>query len=376
MVMAVSWMSRGDYSLFAVLNLASNSIFGFVRVVVFQPALIHFRGDKNALTPPRYALFAAVSAGLVLASVAITLGVHRPQDAILLGISLMLPIGQDWLRYRCLVAGKFWRTALGEVGRAVATVLLLVSFTGVSPTVYQSLANGACALAIALQLGNHLTTAAWTPFREYRSAALLQSVDYAVGTLNSIIPMLILGGLGGGALIGGFRLAQTIFGPLNLLFSASSTKLLADGAVQASHAEDATFIRAGRRLAAKMCLLSAAIVTAGVGVIWLGKISLSGVGYNALLIGVLCVGAVAVTSGWAGIHNVVMRVLGFNRRVTMGRLVIVGTAWTAFFVGYMIDGVDGSVIAGFAVSAVMYPIAFVLPAQASYRIILGVMPRE
>jgi hypothetical protein len=369
--LGVSWMTQGDYALFAVLNLASNMIFGFVRVVVFQPALIHYRSDKSALTPPQYALWAGLSGAVVLGGAGLLLGVDTFGEALLLGASLLAPVGQDWLRYRCLVVGKVWRTALGELCRALATILILVTATGANPAAYQALANVACLFAMIVQVGGHARTSAWTPFRDYRRAALLQSVDYTVGTLNSIIPMLILGALGGGLLIGGFRLAQTIFGPLNLLFSASSTKLLADGAVQDSHASDAALVGAGRQLALRMSMLSGGLVLSGASVVAFSKIHFSGVSHDALLIGVLCVGAVAVTSGWAGIHNVLMRMLGFNRQVTVGRSIVVATAWVAFSLGYVFGGVDGSVVAGFSASAIMYPIAFVLPARSAYRKVIG-----
>lgn len=370
-VLGVAWMTQSDYALFAVFNLAANSIFGFVRVVVFQPALIHFRTDKNAFTPTRYMFVAGFGAAAALFFTALILQPGEPFAALILGASIFFPVGQDWLRYRCLVVGKTWRTAFGEAARLAATVVILSLATGSGPAAYQSFANLACAAAIAVQLGGHVRTRRWTAFREYRSAALLQSTDYVVGTLNSIVPMLILGSIGGGALIGGFRLAQTIFGPLNLLFSAAATKMLADGAVQEDLATDQGLVRSGRALALRMALLSGLVVGVGSAVVAFTGIGFSGVSHDSLLIGILCVGAVAVTSGWAGIHNVVMRMLGHNRRVTLGRAAVVCASWLAFAVGFASHGVDGSLIAGFAMSALMYPLAFVLPARVTYSRMIG-----
>ncbi|PZF59458.1 hypothetical protein DEI81_13790 [Curtobacterium sp. MCBD17_013] len=368
--LGVSWMSHGEYATFALLNLASNTIFGFARVVVLQPALIQYRVDKLALTPPRYAIGVGLGGGMILVLLAILFGIHDPGQLIALGISMGLPIVQDWLRHRCLIVDKRWRTAVAETARLGLTFGVLAVATGVEVGYYQAFANFCCLIAVIVQLGHHARTPRWTPFRSYRRPAALQSIDYAVGTLNSIIPMFMLGHLGGGVAIGGFRLAQTMMGPLNLVFSASTTTLLADGATRASHTADVALLRAGKRLARALALLGAAVVALAVVLVVVLHLEFSGVSHSALLVGLVGVGLVAITSGWSGIHTILLRMLGENRRVTIGRAFVVGLTWIGFAAGYAEAGVDGSVIVGFAVSAVMYPVGFILPARPVYARIM------
>lgn len=367
MIIGAANMDISSFAIFSLLNLASNTLLGLVRVSVFQPALIAHRRDKNAITPLRYATVAVLCGVIGFFLLSFLIGRADLATTSLVAISVGLPILQEWLRQRCVIEGRRWLTAIGDGARLAAFPALVLMLGVPSPNLFQAMFHGSAMLSIVVMLPGLRRLHEWTPFRSYSRGALSQALDYAVGTLNSIVPLFILGALGGSAFIGGFRLAQTFLGPLNLLFAASRTTLLADGATKDSHRHDHDLIRHGSKLAAQLGLLAAGVVAVIIGGVWLFKVELSGVTNSALLFGLIGVGLVSATSGWSGIHTIIMRMFGKNGIVTAGRTILVIFSWAGFFLGYVLGGVDLSLILGFAVSAVLYPVVFVLPARRTYR---------
>ena len=100
---------------------------------------------------------------------------------------------------------------------------------------------------------------------------------------------------------------------------------------------------------------------------WLTQFELPGVRSEPLLIGLILVGASTLGSGWAGVHAIVLRLLGRQGTVTAGRALLVRSALGAFGVGYYFGGVDLSLTAGFIAGAVASPLAFGLPSALIYR---------
>ena len=249
-IFAAAFMHPDAFTQFALLNLVAITLVGLVRSFLFQPALIQFRHDKDAHT--RFALSGsgALVSGVVLGGSAVALGIDTWWLVALLILSGLFPILQDWLRYRAMAADRRWDVALADGLRllfVLASPVLLIATR--NPAVYQAYLGLSLAVPVLVMLIRLPRPARFTPLRVYIRPAGLQLADFAIGQFNSTLPLLVLGALGASTLIGGVRFAQTLLGPLNLVFAASTTNLIADGATRGTYASTEDLIRNGTRLA-------------------------------------------------------------------------------------------------------------------------------
>jgi hypothetical protein len=227
--------------------------------------------------------------------------------------------------------------------------------------------GGSCAVAAALVLTRIPLRVEPYRYRNYRSSAAWQTLDYVVGQFVVSVPLLVLSGSGADDLIGGVRLAQTLLGPLNLAFAATSTNIVADGATHVDYRRASAIIARGWRASARLAILATGGVALLVGVIWLSGWSPRGVGREDLLLGVVLVGISTILTGWAGIHGIVLRVLGHQTAVTAVRVGIAVTTVLGFLIGYALGGADQSLILGFLANAIAAPLLFVPVALFHYR---------
>lgn len=361
-----AWMTPPQYALFALLNLTSVTIAGFARAAIFQPALIHHRKDRAVRTPVSYVVVATFIGSSILVLIGWAQGVDTLPSCIALGATIIGPMVYDWLRHCRLIEANWWPTAHAELLRLALTSLVVLLQVRENPAIMQSLVNSCYLIAAIGMVRRRRSDPRFTGFSAYRREAGLQAADYGLSTLNSIVPMLILGALGNAQLIGGFRLAQTLFGPLNLLFSGMTSSFIAESATRDSHRVDAVVVREGIRLARLLLGSSVGLVAVTLIVLTVLPIDFRGVSHESLLIGMVAVGSLAVTSGWAGVHVTTLRIMGRNDLIARARGLIIGLTWSAYAIGYLAGGVDLSLILGFATAALAYPIAFVIPANRFY----------
>jgi hypothetical protein len=367
MVMAATAMPPGRFTTFSLLTLITITCTGAVRSVLFQPALIETR-NRNAHVHVRVALLGALGAAVCFAATADVLGVREPLWLAILSVANMLPVIAEWLRIRGMALDERWNVARGDAIRLAATLLCaLVLWVTTEAEVFFLFVNL-----------TYLTTIVYLAFRLPRVSAHLsplhywrpassQLADFMIGQLVSTIPLLVLAGFGSSVYIGGIRIAQTLLGPLNLVLAASATNLLADGATQDSHSNPADLIRHGRRLATILGVFSMILVPLMLLALVLTKFSFRGADNRSLIVGVLLVGMLAITSGFAGMDAIIMRLLGHHSIVTVGRTFMVAASGAGYALGFVVGGVDSSLIVGFACAAVANPLAFVLPAFIVYR---------
>jgi hypothetical protein len=368
MVMAAAAMPPGRFTTFSLLTLATILCTGAARALLFQPALIETRSNRNAHIHVRVALLGALCASIGFAAAAAVLGVHKPLWLAILSIANVLPVMTEWLRLRGMALDERWHVARGDAIRLAATLpgalvlwwtteaevfFLFVTLTYVTTVVY---------LAFRLpRVSGHLS-----PLHFWRPASS-QLADYMLAHAASTIPLLVLGGFGSSMYIGGIRMAQTLLGPINLFGMASTINLLADGATQDSHSKPADLIRHGRRLATNLSLFSLVFVALLLLALVLTKFSFRGVDNQAMTVGVLLVGVSTLTFGFSWIDAMIMRLLGHHSAATVGRVFVVAVAGVGYMIGYVIGGVDMSLILAFAFTAVANPLALVLPASIIYR---------
>lgn len=367
-VFAAAFMNPSVFTGFALLNLVSVTTVGLVRSFLFQPALIQFRHDKDAHTRLRLSLTGALASGAALAVSSLVLGVGGWGAAALLFVSGVFPILQDWLRYRAMAFDRRGDVALSDgirLGFVLLSPVILIPLRDAA--IYQAYLGLSLAVPVAVMLVRLPRPRRFTPLRDYIRPAGLQLADFAIGQFNSTLPLLVLGALGASALIGGVRFAQTLLGPLNLVFAASTMNLIADGATRGTYAHTEDLIRHGIRLARAIGLVALGGVVTLTAAVALSGFELHGVANAELVTGLVLVGAATLSSGWAGIHAIVMRLMGYQAIVTAGRAFLVTISLGAFAAGYLAGGVDASLTAGFLAAAVAAPVAFIVPATVLYR---------
>lgn len=364
-VLAGAIMIPGEFLTFTLLNLIATTLVGLIRACLFQPALIQQRRDPSALVPLRYAAIGSAAAGALLAAAGFVLGVDDPTALLLLAASGIPPILHDWLRFRSIASSHRWRAAVADFSRlALVPVVLLLPSTAISFQAWLGLSLLIPVVGIAFATDR---IRSWAPYSSYRRPALLQLADFVVGQFGSTAPLLVLGAVGTSTLIAGVRFAQTLLGPLNLAFAASTTGLIADAATSSTHASEAHLIRRGRQLGLRLIGLAGGVVTALVLVVWATGFSLRGVGNEQILFGLVLIGVSTVTSGWAGIHAILLRLIHRHSVATLGRVALVLATTAGFVLGYLLGGIESSLIVGFATSAVAAPLALAVPALIIFR---------
>jgi hypothetical protein len=368
MVMAAVVMSPRDFTTFSLLILVSVTAMGAIRAGLFQPALIETRSDKDAHVHVGTATLGAAGAAVLPVIAAVLLGITAPGWLVAIGLTSTLPVLAEWLRIRGMALDRRWDVANSDVFRLVATLLgPLVLWVTADVGVFFLFVNLTYVTSVTYLWFRLPTVSKHISPRRFWRPASSQLADYLIGQAVSTLPLLILGSLGPSAYIGGVRLAQTLLGPLNLIFAASTVNLLSDGATRQSHSDDGDLIYRSRKLARLLGVFSVVLVAVLLGILVLSGFGFRGVDNRSLIVGVALVGVLAVVSGFAGIDAIVMRLLGYHAIPTIGRAVLVIVTFCGYAAGYVMGGVDASLILGFSVAAVANPIAFVLPATAVYR---------
>lgn len=368
MVMAAAAMEPEHFTTFSLYILVTFIATGAVRAFLFLPALIETRNNRHAHVHIGVALCGSFAAMVCFAAAALIIGVREPIWLVALSAANALPVLSEWLRMRGTALDERWSVARSDAIRMLTTFLGPVVLWGTTAPEIFFLFVSVTYLSNIVYLAARLPTVAahLSPTRFWRQASSVLA-DFLIGQLVASIPLILLGGLGDSLYIGGVRLAQTLLGPLNLLMAATWTNLLADGATRESHADPSNLIRHGRRASRNLSLLSLVVVPTIILALTVTGFSFRGADNHPLVIGTLLVGGLAIASGYAGVDAMVLRLLGHPVMATVGRALLVALTAGGYLVGYVVGGVDGSLIVGFVCAAIGNPLAFVLPAAVIYR---------
>ncbi|WP_422757324.1 hypothetical protein [Paenarthrobacter sp. C1] len=332
------------------------------RAILWQPALIRQRTDKLARVPFRYAVTASLSASLLVPAAAVFVSHEEVWKLAIVFAANVFSVGFDWARFRCLSIDRRWSVAIADIIRFILVLLVGLIAQTQDGLLFQALLAFSCILPLLFLTIRMGRIDVWTPYGIYKRDALLQGVDYGVSQINTTLPILIIGALSVSGIVGGFRVAQTILGPLNLVFASASSTVIANAANDERYSSR-KLAATGTRLAWRLTAFSSAVVLGVFFVVAYLTPPLSGVNASELAVACVAVGFVAVASSGAGIQGVVLRLLGHNRLVTKARMFVVLSSWIGFIVGYYFGGAAWSLVAGFTLSAAAFPLAYLLPAR-------------
>jgi hypothetical protein len=361
-------MTPADFTQFALFTLMGSLVQGVSFSGLVQPALINQRNQPNSFVPLRYVAIPAAAASVLFLIFASMLGVRGLYDLLLLSGSAAVPVYYNWIRYRAIGFNRRWVVAQADFLRLGLTLAALaapvLAADSVALQTYFAAATSVPFLFVAIRLPRIRD---WIPYRHYSRAAAWQLIDWIFGSTLISLPLLFLGGVSPSPLIGGVRLAQSLLGPLNLAFAAAITNLIADGVTRSELTATGSLISRGTSLSRLLTSLSLLLVATLISFVYITHISLKGVALPDLIVGLALVGASSVTSACSGVHAIVLRLLGWQARVTLGRGIVAALTLGAFAVAYFLYGVDVSLVAGFITLALMSPIVLIGLARYAYR---------
>ncbi|MGN6240633.1 MAG: hypothetical protein ACTHNI_12955 [Cellulosimicrobium cellulans] len=368
-VLLGAWhMEPGEFASFSLALLVLNVGTGLVRSGLFQPALIERRTDPHAVVPVRYVAVAAGTVAILVAVADLAVTVLGAGGATLLGVLSVAPVVQDWLRFRCIGQGRNGAVALSDGIRLllVPAVLLVAGTAHPLVAFYAVWCAGYAVAAVPLALAARRVPR-FSRYSVYGTRARSQAWEFLVAQLATTVPLLVLGALSVSASVGAFRLSQTLYGPVNVLFAAVALNLLSDAVGETDRPDDDALVRRARRLG----LLSAGGATALGAVLVLvaatGAVHPSGIERGELVVALAAVGCFAACGGLAGPHLVVMRIFKAQSVVTRARVGMVAVTWCGFVAGYLAGGPFLSLALGFVLGGVGYVVFFLPAAARTYR---------
>jgi O-antigen/teichoic acid export membrane protein len=238
-ILVAGSVSAAAFGAFSIALLTFSFVIGINRATVSDPLMIRFSaGSPDDL---RHAVRRAAGAALVLGVAAgglcalVGLAMHEDARTALVALGLALPglLVQDTWRYGFFAAGRPAAATVNDLVWAVVQfgVVGVLLLTGNGSVLLFTLAWGGAALAAGvvgcLQLGTLPDPSqARGYWRESRHLSVRMGIDFVVNMGAVNIATYLVGAIVGLAGVGGLRAAQTLLGPLQLLFSGLSSFVL------------------------------------------------------------------------------------------------------------------------------------------------------
>lgn len=356
-----------QFRVFALLTLTANLLTGLFRSALFQPALMNQRTARHSYVVLRHALVVGLISAVLTGSVALAIGIRGGVSLALVAGTATVPVLYDWLRFRAIGLDRRWDLAGGDLARLVLSAsVLFFPVICQDAVLLQSFLSSVMLVPLVFLAARVPHVSTWQPYRSYARSARWQLVDYLFSSSLNSIPLLVLGGAGA-LLVSAMRLAQSLLGPLTLAFAAAASNLVADGSTQSAYASDLAVVRRGSKLARQLALLAVACVVCLVTAVHFSGFELKGVDNDDLSLALLLTGASLASVAWSNMHAIVLRILGHQARVTVGRAIIAVLTLVGFVVGYQVDGVTASVVGGFLVLTLAGPLVLVSIARRTYH---------
>lgn len=368
LLLAAAAMEPAEFTLFALLTLATFLLTGLCRATLHHPALIAQRRLPNSHVPWHYAAVSSVGLGLAMLAVSWGLGVRSALDLAWLGGSALVPAWFEWLSSRALALDRRWDLAGANLLRVLLTaVAAAIPQLRSDSVALQSYLAFSLAVPTLYLLWRLPRISSWEPYRTYARTGAWQLVDFLLAQSLQSVPLLVLGGAADSGPVAGVRLAQALLGPFNLVAAAAATNLLADGVTRAEFAAARPVIVRGTKIGRTLAMLAFGLVGTLATLAWLTGFELRGVDNASLLLGLILVGASLIASGWSNVHLLVLRLLDHHVMATTGRGLLALLTATGFLTGYLAGGTTMSLTVGFLTLTLATPLILRTMASSVYR---------
>jgi O-antigen/teichoic acid export membrane protein len=269
-ILVAGSVSAAAFGAFSIALLTFSFIIGINRATISDPLMIRF----SAASPERLAFAVrqaagtALTLGLASGALCALVGLLLADDArtalVALGLALPGLLVQDTWRYGFFAAGRPAAATVNDLVWAVVQFGLVgvLLVTGTGSVLLFTLAWGGAALAAGvvgcLQLGTLPDPSqARRYFEESRHLSVRMGVDFVLNMGAVNLATYLVGAIVGLAGVGGLRAAQTLLGPLQLLFSGLSSFVLPVFSKRVAH---------GGRI--RSLALMTAVVAGGVSTLW------------------------------------------------------------------------------------------------------------
>jgi O-antigen/teichoic acid export membrane protein len=269
-IVVATSVSAAAFGAFSIALLTFSFLIGINRATVSDPLMIRYSAAPPDVLAAavRRAAGTALAVGVGTGALCALVGLFFSADArtALLALGLALPglLVQDTWRYGFFAAGRPAAATVNDAVWAVVQFSLVgvLLATGSGSVLLFTLAWGGAALAAGLvgcrQLGavpDPLAARAY--FRENRHLSVRMGIDFVLNMGAVNIATYVVGAIVGLAGVGGLRAAQTLLGPLQLLFSGLSSFVLPVFSKR---------VAAGGRL--RRLAVTTALVAGGVAALW------------------------------------------------------------------------------------------------------------
>jgi O-antigen/teichoic acid export membrane protein len=238
-ILVAGSVSAEAFGAFSIALLTFSFVIGINRATVSDPLMIRFSAasPQELSRAVRQAAGSALVLGVAGGAICAAVGLFLAGDArtALLALSLALPglLVQDTWRYSCFAAGRPAAATVNDAVWAVVQFSLigLLMLTGAGSVLLFTLAWGGAALVAGLVGCAQLRT--WPDplqakryYDDSKHLSIRMGIDFVfnMGAVN--LATYLVGAIVGLAGIGGLRAAQTLLGPLQLLFSGLSSFVL------------------------------------------------------------------------------------------------------------------------------------------------------
>lgn len=368
-IVGATILPAGPFATFSILLLLQFTTVGFVRAVVLFPTLVESRYSENRGLPG-LALSLAFAASFAFQFSFSVLLLSNTRDALAISVSTIGLLAYDAIRHVAIIRRNLLILVVSDTLRLPAALLALVAIdaehpvAAVTQTMMFSLLPGLALLWSCWDL-TRLTTLP----KQWRAQSISQGGEFVIAQALMVIPLLIVALATQDLRIGSFRLAQSLIGPINLLFSAITVKQLTTTAqgVSDSAAETTRAFAQARYYSIRLSLITAGLTVAVALSSPVLSLTNEAIDTVAVQQSVISCGIYSLGGAIAGPYIGALRALRRGNLVLLGRTLMVIVTAAAYLVSTITYGPYVGLLMGAAVAGLMYPVSFNLIGFVYFR---------
>lgn len=368
---AAHQLSSSSFTRYSVLILSQTTLVGAARAGIYYPSLVERRyreADRLPVIPILAGL--TIGTGLQFAFALAYLGSIAGPSLVAGGTFLVL--AYDALRHVQITADRDTSLLSADVARMA---VLLLSFgpmlANKGGTVAFALVSAVSVIpGVLLVTGRRQSGARIVVNRSWLRQSATQLAEFGVGQTLVVFPILVIATVAPSPGVGAFRLAQSLIGPMNLLFTAINLRQLTERATWSS-SDPREVLRSLRRAQFYSVRLTALAVALTV-ILLLAVPIVQGLAQavdpSDLFRAFVANGLLAIGGAMAGPFIVALRALRRSGVVLVSRIGLVSCTFTVYVAVASSSDTYAALLCGAIAAGLLYPIWFLSPAALmSYR---------